>query len=240
MEPTVQNRALIIEGHDLRGDLVPFFQNSGTDLIGVASISDARALLPVLKPAIAIVDRELRDGDGLDLVAQAVALGARAIVVSERNSTADRVEALSLGAIEYLGKPADPREVFLRVRNLLATPAASSEAGAMVREFGGVSVDLSTRTLLRPDGAPAEDLTETEFAVLRKLADHADQIVSRETLHAVVTGQTAFERVTRAADTCISRLRVKLRAAEAAAEIRSVREAGYMFRRDRASRAARA
>ena len=231
------NRALVIEGHNLRGDLIPFFQNSGLDLIGVASLSDARALLPVLKPAIAIVDRELRDGDGLELVRDAVNLGARAIVVSDRNETADRVEALSLGALEYLSKPADPQEVYLRVRNLLSARAVSPDTNAIVREFGGVAVDLSTRTLLKPDGSAADDLTETEFAVLRKLAENQDQIVGREEMHGIVTGQTAFERVTRAADTCISRLRVKLRAAQAPAEIRSVREAGYMFRRDRASRA---
>ena len=232
------NRALVIEGHDLRGELLPYFQQTDLDLIGVASLSDARALLPVLKPAITIVDRELRDGDGLDLVREAVNLGARAIVVSERNATADRVEALSLGALEYLGKPADPQEVFLRVRNLLAAPTALADASAIVREFGGVGVDLSTRTLLRPDGSHADDLTETEFAVLRKLAENADQIVSREEMHVVVTGKTSFERVTRAADTCISRLRTKLRAATAAAEIRSVREAGYLFRRNRAGRSA--
>ena len=232
-------RALVIEGEQaLRLSLSPFFQKSGLDLYGAASLGDARALLPVLNPAVTIVDRELQDGDGLDLVGNSVHAGARAVIVSTRNAAADRIEALNLGAHEYIGKPADPEEVFLRVRNLLATQAPANDVGAIVREFGGVRIDLSTRTILRPDGGAGEELTETEFAVLRMLAGQMDQIVSRETLHPVVTGCEAILKPTRAIDTCVSRLRVKLRSADVGIEIRSVRQAGYLFRRERASRMA--
>ncbi len=227
-------RALVIEGDQtLRVSLFPYFQKSGVDLYGAASLEDARALLPVLKPAVAIVDRELRDGDGLDFVGDAVQAGARAMIVSERYAAADRVRALTLGAHEYLAKPADPEEVYLRVRNLLASQPQETESGTIVREFGGVRIDLSTRAVLQPDGSPAEELTETEFAVLRTLAERMDQIVSREALHPVVTGEPRAEKPSRAIDTCVSRLRVKLRAADAGVEIRSVRQAGYLFRRER-------
>ena len=231
-------RALVIEGDQtLRVSLFPYFQKSGVDLYGAASIEDGRALLPVLKPAVTIVDRELRDGDGLDLVGDAVQAGARAMIVSTRNAAADRIQALTLGAHEYLAKPADPEEVYLRVRNLLANqPTTTAGMSAIVREFGGVRVDLSTRGVLRPDGEPQDELTETEFAVLRTLADNMDQIVSRETLHPVVTGQPAVDKTSRAIDTCVSRLRIKLRAADAGVEIRSVRQAGYLFRRERGGR----
>ncbi len=231
------NRALVIEGDQaLRNSLSPFFQKSDLDLYGAASIEDARALLPVLKPAVTIVDRELRDGDGLDLVVEAVQIGARALVVSTHNSAQDRIKALLLGAQEYLSKPADPEEVYLRVRNMLAAQSPSHFDRGMVHEFGGVRVDLTTRAVLRGDGSHRDELTETELAVLRMLADNADRIVSREALHPVVTGVEASGKPTRAIDTCVSRLRIKLRAADAGAEIRSVRQAGYLFRRERGPR----
>ena len=234
----LSSRALVIEGDQaLRSSLSPFFQKSGLDLYGAASIEDARALLPVLKPAVTIVDRELRDGDGLDLVVEAVQSGARALVVSTRNATEDRIKALLLGAQEYLAKPADPEEVYLRVRNMLAAQTPSNDDRGMVREFGGVRVDLTTRAVLRPDGSHLDELTETELAVLRMLAENVDRIVTREALHPVVTGIEANGRPTRAIDTCVSRLRIKLRGADAGVEIRSVRQAGYLFRRERGARA---
>src|SRR5690242_16282038 len=131
-------RALIIEGEQgLRLSLSPFFQKSGLDLYGAVSLEDARALMPVLKPVVTIVDRELRDGDGLDLVEAAALVGARTMVVSERNAAADRIRALTLGAHDYIAKPADPEEIYLRVRNLLAAQGARAEPD-MVREFAGV------------------------------------------------------------------------------------------------------
>ena len=72
--------------------------------------------------------------------------------------------------------------------------------------------------------------------MLRKLADNLDRIVSRETLHPVVTGSEFSDRPSRAIDTCVSRLRIKLRAAQAVVEIRSVRQAGYLLRRERGAR----
>ena len=45
----------------------------------------------------------------------------------------------------------------------------------MVHEFGGVRIDLTSRALLRSDGTPADELTDTELAVLRKLAENADR-----------------------------------------------------------------
>lgn len=232
-------RALVVETEPaLRAALSPFFQSATWDLYGAASLADARALLPVLKPAIAILDRELRDGDGLDLVIEAAQAGARALVVSTQFTAPERIRALRLGAQDYLGKPADAEEVYLRVRNLLAAQSPAADERAIVREFGGVRVDLTSRAVLRPDGSHLDELTETELAVLRVLAENADRIVSREALHPVVTGAVANGRPTRAIDTCISRLRLKLRGADVGVEIRSVRQAGYLFRRERGARAA--
>ena len=227
-------RALIIEGEQtLRVALFPYLQKSGMDVFGAASLEDARALIPVLKPAIAIVDRELRDGDGLSLVEDVKQVGARTMIVSTRNDVADRIQALTLGASEYLAKPANPEEVYLRVRNMLAFQPEVVEDRGMVREFGGVRIDLTTRAVLRPDGSHRDELTETELAVLRMLAENMDRIVTREALHPIVTGAEASDRPTRAIDTCVSRLRLKLRNADAGVEIRSVRQAGYLFRRER-------
>jgi two-component system, OmpR family, response regulator len=232
-------RALVVEvGGILRNSLTPFFQQCGLDIYGASSLQDARALIQALKPAVTILDRDLTDGDGLQLVPEAVGAGAHALVVSEHNEASDRIEALTLGAHEYLGKPAHPEEVYLRVRNMLSGQAPVVDDAGTVRVFGGVRVDLLSRAILRADGARGESLTESEFAILRALAENTDQIVSREMLREAALGETGDDQRSRAVDTCVSRLRVKLRSADVGVEIRSVRQAGYLFRRQRSSKAA--
>ncbi len=234
----VTRRVLIIEGEQaIRRSIAPFLTDASFDSYGAATIQDARGLLPVLKPAATIVDRELRDGDGLDLVEDAIGIGSRTVIVSDRNAVADRIKALEMGVDEYLAKPADPQEVFLRLRKLLAAFAEEAAERTLVREFGGISVELASRAILRPDGSPAADLSETEFAVLRLLTQNIDQVVTREALYPIVTGSEYDARPSRAIDASVSRLRLKLRSAGAAADIRSVRQAGYMFRRERGARA---
>jgi two-component system, OmpR family, response regulator len=232
-------RALIIEGEQtIRISLFPYLQEAGLDIYGATSLEDARALLPVLKPTLTIVDRELRDGDGLDLIEAAVETGAHAVVVSSRNDVADRKRALSLGADDYLGKPADPEEIYLRVRRLLAISAEEYIERDTVHDFGGVRIELTSRAVLRPDGSAADELTETELGVLRILVENTDRVVSREALYPIVTGAEFSGKPTRAIDTCVSRLRIKLKSASVGAEIRSVRQAGYLYRREGGFRSA--
>ena len=182
-------RALIVEGgQTIRASLLSYLQDMALDIYSAASLQDARALLPVLKPALTIVDRELRDGDGLDLIEPALQAGAHIFFVSTSNEVVDRVRALTRGADDYMGKPADPEEIYLRVRKLLETLPDAQVDRSMVHEFGGVRIDLTSRALLRSDGTPADVLTDTELAVLRKLAENADRVVSREALYPIVTG----------------------------------------------------
>ena len=111
--PKCRRGALIIEeGQTIRASLFSYLQDMALDIYSAASLQDARALFPVLKPALTIVDRELRDGDGLDLIEPARQAGAHVFVVSTSNEVVDRVRALTLGADDYMGKPADPEEIY--------------------------------------------------------------------------------------------------------------------------------
>ena len=135
-------RALIIEGgQTIRASLFSYLQDMALDIYSAASLQDARALLPVLKPALTIVDRELHDGDGLDLIEPALQAGARIFVVSTSNEVVDRVRALTRGADDYMSKPANPEEMYLRVRKVLATLPDAQVDRSMVHEFGGVRID---------------------------------------------------------------------------------------------------
>jgi len=73
-------------------------------------------------PALAIVDRYLPDGDGLDVVRAARARGARVIVISGHTSSANREQTLAEGAARFLGKPFTARQFLDTVRAVAGEP----------------------------------------------------------------------------------------------------------------------
>ena len=142
------------------------------------------------------------------------------------------MRALSLGADSYLVKPISSEELYLRLRNILANRSPRrSELNNAIVDLQGVKVDLVTRAVLDRGGARGPDLSETELSLLRVLAENANRTVSKENLSHQVYRQSYLPG-SRALDVGISRLRIKLKSAGTGAEIRSVREAGYLFTRD--------
>ena len=142
------------------------------------------------------------------------------VVVSSRSTVQERIEGLSHGADDYIAKPFDPEEVFLRIRSLLKRSAA---ARTFVRS-GPFLVDRNGyRCFLR--GKPLE-LTSTEYRILTKLLDHPDETVERKRLIEHVWYQEE-ENPSRSLDTHMKRLRMKL--GVHAKAIRTVRNRGFRF-----------
>ena len=226
-------RALLIEASSPRRTAcAEYLQARGIDTYTARGLYDARALLPALKPDVTALDPDLEDGDGLELIKEIVDRGSRCLVLSVREEVEYRIRALSLGADDYLQQPVHLEELFLRLRNILRirAPLESGFKNAIV-DLQGVKVDLVSRALLNCDGARGPELTETELSLLRILTDNVNRIVSKETLFATVYGRT-YSPGTRSLDVGISRLRIKLKSTDNGAEIRSVREAGYLLARE--------
>jgi DNA-binding response OmpR family regulator len=112
-------------------------------------------------------------------------------------------------------------------------PQAAGASGAIV-DFHGVKVDLVTRAILNRSGRPGPELTETELSLLRLLTENMDRVVAKESLFSAIYARP-YAPGTRSLDVGVSRLRIKLRSTDVGAEIRSVREAGYMFSLERDS-----
>jgi DNA-binding response OmpR family regulator len=226
-------RALLIEtSSPRRTACAEYLQARGVDTYTARGLSDARALLPALKPDVTALDPDLEDGDGLELIKEIIDRGSRCLILSAREEVEYRIRALSLGADDYLLQPVHLEELFLRLRNILANrPPLESGFKSAIVDLQGVKVDLVSRALLNRDGARGPELTETELSLLRILTDNVNRIVSKETLFATVYGRS-YSPGTRSLDVGISRLRIKLKSTDNGAEIRSVREAGYLLSRE--------
>jgi len=132
-----------------------------------------------------------------------------------------RVEGLELGVDDYLAKPFEPRELLLRMANILKRRSASEPRHADIIRFGDITFNLGNGELHR-GGKPVR-LTERERDLLRVLATNTGTTVSR--LDLAKAGITGSER---AVDVQINRLRRKIEADPAnPVVLQTVRGVGY-------------
>lgn len=174
-------------------------------------------------PDVVLLDLMLPGMSGLDVLRKIRAAGTTpVIVVSAKDSEADVVSALELGADDYLTKPYSVRELVARIH--AATRRASDIEGLEVIEIGAAVLDIG-RYQLRV-GGEAIDLPRKEFALLRELMERPGRVVTREQLLERVWG-LGWEKDTKTLDQHIRRLRRKLETAPDAPTIETVRGVGY-------------
>lgn len=175
-------------------------------------------------PDLVILDVMLPDLDGLE-VTRRLRREARIpiIMVSARGDEIDKVVGLEVGADDYLAKPFGQREFIARVRAALRRRGG---AGMVERlEVGPLVIDLGRHTVRIQDRLV--DLPLKEFDLLRVLAEHAGQVVSRRDLLAAVWGDDFFGEE-KTLDVHVSRLRQRLDDdPESPRLIQTVRGVGY-------------
>lgn len=122
------SRAILVvdDEHDLAEACQRLLMRGGWQVSTVATRGAAlEALTAPAAPALAIVDRGLPDGDGLDIVRAARERGCRVIVISGRTSAANRDRTLAAGAAGFLGKPFTAGEFLDLVRSVAGDPPAA-------------------------------------------------------------------------------------------------------------------
>jgi two-component system phosphate regulon response regulator PhoB len=190
---------------------------------GRQALDKARAALP----ALVLLDVMLPEVDGLE-VCKTLRHDPKTafipiVMLTARAAEIDRVVGLELGADDYITKPFSPRELILRIRNLLKRQAAPPESAQTIR-LAGLVIDRARHSVTYKE-KPLE-LTLTEFKLVTVLAERRGRVQSREQLLKDVWGYNAYID-TRTVDTHMRRLRDKL--GEAAKLLDTVRGVGYRF-----------
>ncbi|MGO4713873.1 response regulator transcription factor [Bradyrhizobium sp. 2TAF24] len=173
-----------------------------------------------------LLDRQLPDGDGLDLVPRlrAKGLGIPVIVLTARGDLADRVAGLNTGADDYLAKPFAIEELLARLRAILRRPA---DVVTDIMQAGRLSYDFDNR--VATVGSEALSLPRRELLVLETLLRRIGRTVQRASLEQAVYSFDD-EIQSNALDTHVSRLRRKLADADAGLEIHAIRGIGYLLK----------
>lgn len=205
--------------------------------------STLRQRLEFERPSIVVLDIMMPATDGIAALRQIRDAGddIPVIFVTARDSVADKVEGLELGADDYLSKPFDPRELAARIETVLRRRAPESTGRTEARErerFGRFELDFVSRALI--SGAERVALRDSEFALLKVLVRHPYKVLSRVLIHDLVhRDEMAFSD--RSLDVPIWRLRRIIEEDPASPRhVQTVRGEGYVFipDPDRAERAA--
>jgi two-component system, OmpR family, phosphate regulon response regulator OmpR len=190
----------------LRELLRRYLADSGFRVTGAGDAAEARAQLASFAFDLVVLDVMMPGESGLDLTRSLRARPERRIPVlllTAMGEAEDRVNGLEQGADDYLVKPFEPRELVLRIRNILQRlPGAEAVAGEVT--FGAFRFDLARSELFR--GSEAVHLTTAEIGLLSVLAQQAGQPVSREEL----SQSAAFSGNIRNVDVQMTRLRRKI------------------------------
>ncbi|MDX3908078.1 MAG: two-component system response regulator KdpE [Pigmentiphaga sp.] len=132
-------------------------------------------------PDLVILDLGLPDADGMTLIRELRGwTEVPVLVLSARDAEADKIGALDAGADDYLSKPFGVGELLARARVLLRRHGRGGAGQPPEIRFGDITVDFSTRTVLR-NGVPVH-LTNREYRLLALLAAHRGKVMTHREL----------------------------------------------------------
>ncbi len=198
---------------------------SGYEVLTAEDGEEALAKARKFSPDMILLDVMLPEIDGLEvckiLRRDPATASLPIIMLTAKASEIDRVLGLEFGADDYVTKPFSPRELMLRVRNLLKRKESSKEE---VERFQVRDIELDvSKYEVKIMGQPI-DLTPTEFKLLQILMERKGRVQSRDRLLQDVWGYDQLID-TRTVDTHVRRLREKM--GEAADYVMTVRGVGY-------------
>ncbi|PIE37959.1 MAG: DNA-binding response regulator [Gammaproteobacteria bacterium] len=187
---------------------------------------------------VVLLDIRLPGKDGLSLTREIRSQSQVGIIlVSQKKDDIDKIVGLEMGADDYITKPYNPRELLVRVKNLLirlnAASVLETEQSKSSTEavFGDWVLQLGRRTLVSGSG-DSISLTEGEFKLLSTLMKNAGNVLNRDQIMNRMERRDWFP-TDRTIDVLIARLRKKLGDDRLNPRyIDTARGAGYLFLAD--------
>ncbi len=210
----------------LRSLLQRFLQENDYFVSVAKDAEEARAILREYKLDLLIVDIMMPNETGLQFLEKLRKESKiPVILLTAMGETADRITGLELGADDYLPKPFEPKELLLRLKNILKRAPKIKIMETTLFDFGGCFYDIEKNELAAKDGEIIH-ITPVEQQLLKILSDKAGQIFSREQLADILgAGQSP-----RSIDVQITRLRKKIEEdSKNPRYLRTIRGKGYML-----------
>ena len=176
-------RVLVIDDEaQIRRFLDIGLRAEGYEVLQAATAAEGLAQAATREPDLVILDLGLPDRDGHEVLSELRQWSqVPVLMLSVRNTEAEKVRALDSGANDYVTKPFGIQELMARLRALLRDRAVAGAEEAQPRyDDGRLGIDLTRREVML-DGSLLS-LTRKEYAVLALLLRHAGRVVTQQQL----------------------------------------------------------
>ncbi|MDA0870665.1 MAG: response regulator transcription factor [Proteobacteria bacterium] len=195
---------LIVDDDDrIRELLREYLQNNNFYTTTAKDSLDAKKKISLLKFDLIILDIMMPGQSGLELTREIKEKSDQPIILlTAMGETSDRVSGLETGADDYLPKPFEPKELLLRIKNILKRIKSGKNLNPVLK-FGDIRVDLEKMSIKSKKGITK--LNTAEKALLEKMILSVGQIFQRDQISQII--KLTKER---AVDVMITRLRQKI------------------------------
>ena len=214
---------LVVDDDDGIRLLVKKYLNENNFLVTTADSSeDAYEKIKIIKFDLIILDIMMPGKNGLEFIKDnKKKLDSPIILLTAKGEANERIEGLEIGADDYLPKPFEPKELILRIKNILNKTIKTEQI--RIIEFENVKIDLNKLLIIKND--IEFKINNTEKTILEKMINNPGKTFSRENI-----GQLIELDKERSIDVIITRLRKKIEITPKNPKfLQTIRGAGYVL-----------
>ena len=214
---------LVVDDDEGIRDLVKKYLNENNYLVNTAvNAEDAVAKIELIEFDLIILDIMMPGKSGLEFIQEnKKKIKTPIILLTAKGEANERVEGLEIGADDYLPKPFEPKELILRIQNIIQKTKRND--AKRVIEFENIKIDLNKRTILKKD--KEYKINDTEKMILEKMINNPGKTFSRNDI-----GQLIKLDKERSIDVIITRLRKKIEIDPKNPKfLQTIRGAGYVL-----------
>ena len=214
---------LVVDDDEGIRSLVKQYLNENNYLVTTAeSAETASEKVKIVKFDLIILDIMMPGKNGLDFIKDhKKKLDTPIILLTARGESSERVEGLEIGADDYLPKPFEPKELILRIKNIL-NKTIKTESKRII-EFESVKIDINKLLIIKNNNE--FKINNTEKIILEKMINSPGKIFSREDIGILIDLDKE-----RSIDVIITRLRKKIEIDPKNPKfLQTIRGAGYVL-----------
>ena len=214
---------LVVDDDDGIRSLVKKYLNENNFLVTTAdSAEDASKKIKIIKFDLIVLDIMMPGKNGLEFIQDhKEKLDTPIILLTAKGEARERVVGLEIGADDYLPKPFEPKELILRIKNILNKTIKTNQK--RIIEFENIKIDLNKLLIIKND--KEFKINNTEKTILEKMINSPGKTFSREDI-----GQLIDLDKERSIDVIITRLRKKIEIDPKNPKfLQTIRGAGYVL-----------
>jgi two-component system phosphate regulon response regulator OmpR len=194
---------LVVDDDEGIRSLIKQYLNENNFLVTTSdSAENAEEKISIIKFDLIVLDVMMTGKSGLDFIKQNKSkIDTPIILLTAKGEAENRVEGLEIGADDYLPKPFEPKELILRIKNILNKTKRNDEKRIIT--FDNIKIDLNKLLIIKND--IEYKINSTEKIILEKMINNPGKTFSREDI-----GKLTDLDKERSIDVIITRLRKKI------------------------------